>query len=563
MLTVMGALTVVMLTSAVALSAASGDFGLGSDDKEAKQAYAAAEAGVNLYLFHLKQDNAYWAKCTGTAQNPLPEPNAVNQRWNGNGSDPRKWRSVPQPKGDPRTDKAQYSIELLPANGRPACDPNDAQDSMIDGTTGTFRIRSTGRVRRADGTYEKRSVIAQFRRSGFLDFLYFTDFETSDPAWYALSAQGRATSGPANPKPQPPSIVDWASQFCSRWWRQGRGDQRYWDPNDNNVQDGYWFTGSSWQQMPWVDCTAIQFADGDRIRGPFHTNDDIYVCGDPDFGRNSNDKIEVSAPSPGWRSACGGSDPDFIGEWKPNSPVIGMPPSNAKLKSIAAEGGYVFTGKTEITLNGNVMNVTNAAMGLNNSQRPFPSNGVIFVQNGDCGQGYNPLALNGWTDTPAGCGDVRLRGSYSTDLTIATENDILISGDVRKSADNMLGLIANNLVRVYHPVSNLNAATPSCSNASGTMDDVRIDAAILALQHSFTVDHYFCGNPLDTLTVFGAIAQKYRGPVGRGGSGGVSNGYLKDYQYDDRLRLRQPPHFLDPVQSRWRMVRQWEQSPAR
>ena len=42
----------------------------------------------------------------------------------------------------------------------------------------------------------------------------------------------------------------------------------------------------------------------------------------------------------------------------------------------------------------------------------------------------------------------------------------------------------------------------------------------------------------------------------------MSNGYLKDYNYDDRLRLRQPPHFLDPVQSAWRVMRQYEQVPA-
>jgi len=126
----------------------------------------------------------------------------------------------------------------------------------------------------------------------------------------------------------------------------------------------------------------------------------------------------------------------------------------------------------------------------------------------------------------------------------------------------MLGLIANNFVRVYHPVSNLNAANRSCTNAAGTMQNVRIDAAILALNHSFTVDHYFCGGPQQTLTVNGAIAQKFRGPVGTGGGGGISNGYLKDYNYDDRLRLRQPPHFLDPVQSAWRIMRQFEQVPA-
>jgi hypothetical protein len=267
----------------------------------------------------------------------------------------------------------------------------------------------------------------------------------------------------------------------------------------------------------------------------------------------------VSAPPQGWRSACGGSSPTFLGDWKPNSPIVAMPPSNTKLKK-EAPPAYTFTGTTTIKLTGNSMKVTNAAAGLNNANMALPSNGVIYVQNGNCGQGYRPLAAY---SAPAGCADVYVDGPYSTDLTIGSEKDIIITGDLKKASDTMLGLIANNFVRVYHPVTNLNAANKTCTNASGTMQNIEIDAAILALQHSFTVDHYFCGGPLDTLTVDGAIAQKFRGPVGTGGSGGISNGYLKDYIYDDRLRLRQPPHFLDPVQSAWRLMRQWEQVPPR
>ena len=59
----------------------------------------------------------------------------------------------------------------------------------------------------------------------------------------------------------------------------------------------------------------------------------------------------------------------------------------------------------------------------------------------------------------------------------------------------------------------------------------------------------------------GVIAQKHRGIVGTGGSGGT--GYIKNYIYDDKLKYRSPPYFLDPVQSSWRVLRQTEQSPAR
>ena len=61
----------------------------------------------------------------------------------------------------------------------------------------------------------------------------------------------------------------------------------------------------------------------------------------------------------------------------------------------------------------------------------------------------------------------------------------------------------------------------------------------------------------------GAIAQKFRGTVGTFSGGTVSTGYIKDYNYNDRLRYREPPYFLDPVQSAWQIIRQNEQVPPR
>ena len=193
MVTVSGTMLVVMLASVAALAAADGDHGLARDDIDRKRAYAAAEAGLADYVQDLNADNAYWTKCTN-----VPSPNAVNQRWSGTGVDTRtRWRSVPAAANEPQTNNVQYAIELLPANGQAACSEANAAGTMLDSATGTFKIRSTGRVRQPDTVctaappcYEKRSLVAQFRRRGFLDYIYFTDFETSDPAWYAKDTFG-------------------------------------------------------------------------------------------------------------------------------------------------------------------------------------------------------------------------------------------------------------------------------------------------------------------------------------------------------------------------------------
>jgi hypothetical protein len=206
----------------------------------------------------------------------------------------------------------------------------------------------------------------------------------------------------------------------------------------------------------------------------------------------------------------------------------------------------------------------------------FPSNGLVYVNAGTCGTTYKRKQQ--YSD-PTGCANVYVSGTYSQDLTIASAGDIIVrppncstcasttaptgtNGDIISTNNALLGLIPNNFVRVYHPGTNWSNSDTACDNATGTMQDVEIDAAILALNHSFIVDNWYCGADLGTITVKGAIAQKFRGTVGTGGATSGS-GYIKDYQYDTDLHYQDPPYFLQPDQSNWTIRRYTEQSPAR
>ena len=88
-----------------------------------------------------------------------------------------------------------------------------------------------------------------------------------------------------------------------------------------------------------------------------------------------------------------------------------------------------------------------------------------------------------------------------------------------------------------------------------TLKNPTIDAAILALQHSFIVDNFDCGNPANTgqLNIFGALAQKFRGAVG---TGTANTGYLKNYAYDNRLAVLLPPYLFDITTSGWLLSRE-------
>ena len=156
-----------------------------------------------------------------------------------------------------------------------------------------------------------------------------------------------------------------------------------------------------------------------------------------------------------------------------------------------------------------------------------------------------------------------VKGSYSTSLTVAATENLVINGNLiptniegkegnEPTGIATLGLIATEYVRVYHPCS-------GGTNGAGSLSNVYIYAAILATSRSWVVDNYSCGSGLGKLHEYGSIAQNYRGPVGRGGG---SNGYLKDYKYDERLATEEPPYFLAPLKTGWRIVRETAPKPG-
>jgi Tfp pilus assembly protein PilX len=562
MLAVMGMLVAVMALSAAAFAATNGDLRVSGVNGDQKTAYSAAEAGIADYLYHLNQDQNYWAQCTAV---PAPTGMAkapVNQPWDGSGADPRVWRTLPD-------STSQYTIELLPAAAA-TCDTTKPDANMIDLTSGTFRIRATGRVRQGTGAV-KRSIVATFKRRGFLDFLYFTDFEDQDPAiWYKIMACSGTTPTDQTVSPtcaaSTPPLDTWARDNCGT---------KYWRPPFN--RDSAVYSGKLGTKSDNLKCTEIQFGDTENIKGPFHTNDSILVNGAATFGRKKTDIIEVSAAAgrnPDEEPMRGTGTPKLLGTWAPGSPTMDPPPTNAALKKDATN---IYNGATRIVFNSDgTMTVTNDNQTPTTKTVAQPDNGVIFVQtatagaNIGCPAGYDPYLPKVYNGTGSGCGDVSVQGVYTKNITIGADNDIVITDDLTRPASNppnvLLGLIATNFVRVAHPSKydssgNGNWQGPSCTNTNTTTKDIKIESAILALTHSFTVDRYGCGLSLGNLNVTGAIAQKYRGVVGMP-NGSQTSGYTKQYSYDDRLKYRSPPKFLDPVNTQWRVARQIEQAPA-
>jgi type II secretory pathway pseudopilin PulG len=527
-----------MVLSMLALAAV--DYAVGSQyishhDQNWNGALAAAEAGIDDYIFRLGENGNYWQY---NATNPPPDNN-------------KAFTQYVQVSGSATNSKYRYDV-----------------DTSTIATNGIVKLTSTGRVGNA-----ARTVRASLRRRSFLDYLYFTDFETVDPALY--------TGAPFTPAQ--------AQAQCAFHYYGGVNNQR-------DVNGRVDFTGDSDANGSY--CSDITFVGIDKLNGPMHTNDAFMVCGSPQFLGDTSTSW-TGANGKLYRDNCPTSTPVFA---NPSGPVVAppltMPPTNSSIKSYTAvgTGGCLYTGPTRIKLlSDGTMTVkspfsknTNNAACPKNGNGARPTNGVIYVQNvpsassdpnytNGCPYNVNgrahPLGMpiaNDLNTYVCRNGDVFIEGTLKGQLTVAAENNVDITWHLQYNSGvngtDLLGLIANNFVEVYHPVNcaagvttaacNLNASFPLETTPTRTtpFNSPIIQAANLSLSHSVRVQAWDRGAPLGTLNITGVLAQRYRGPVGTNISGVINTGFAKNYVYDQRLKYLSPPYFLDPVASQWGIV---------
>jgi hypothetical protein len=504
MVTVLLVTFVLLLATTAILDRAVGSGFISRHDQDWNAALAAAEAGIDDYLYR-------------TNNSAVIPPSTA-----GNTAISPSWKTVPGP-----TNGGEFSYAV------------DSSTLPIDGT---IRLMVSGRVNTV-----VRTVQATFRRKTFLDYMYFTNYETVDPARYGVSPFTQYTQAQALTN-------------CARYY--------YGSPARNS------------------SCSDISFITADTINGPLHSNDALLLNGNPTFNGATTTGWNTSAP----RYRCPGScSPTFAlsGDPKYVQPLT-MPPSNTTLKATAtAAGGCLFTGPTSITLNSaGTMTVNSPFTKSSNCAKTgtyaLPTNGIIYVQsvpasaadpNYTAGCPYNvggklhplgyPLAPGDVTTYGCRDGDVFVKGTLNGQLTIAAENDVVVTGNLTYAGGlagaDLLGLIPNEYVWVYHPVD---SSDDNITGTNGVLTNPTIYAAILTIQHSFGVQNHQAGAPLGTLAVRGAIGQQYRGTVGTSSSGTIVSGYAKDYIYDNRLKALSPPYFIDPVASAWHVATWAECKPA-
>jgi len=555
------------------------DTGPSRNDLDQKRAYAAAQAGIAEYSYDLNQDPNFWDTCYQSST-----PVAVGAANEGS--------------------TETYSIKPVPATGYSSCSTSNPISSMIESSgpaAGTFRIASTGT---SNGV--SRTLVTQYTRSSFLSYVYFTNFEDEDPQW----APGESAPGVNC------AVYAWVSggrNSACITIAFGTADSVNGPlhSNDNvlvcNPAGAPAVFGRSGESPPDSIETPNVLAESSGCGGTFTLNG------------TANHSVGTLQPPP--------NDTQLL--------QLADGGNAANNDGCYPGAGCVFTGPTTIVLDGpiasgnpqNRMTVTNPSYGSpagTPTTVNFPANGVLYVSAGaSCSYSYTPFGsenqLYGGTtldpnsaDTDnAGCGDAVVSGStssalcpgttqvsgvcpYTQSLTIGSANDIIVAGSLTTTTTSsgcaggetggcptgsaMVGLIANNNVRIFHPLGSARAAVPAegyClpgdsspdylnTNGAGSMVNPTVDAAIFAVNDSFIIDDFDCGassnsggtggnTAIGTLTINGTIAQNFRGRLAEGNP--QFTGYVKNYWYDQRLATLEPPYFLDPVGTNWTATR--------
>ena len=558
MVMVIGLAAVMMVLVTLALSVSLSGVVKTKSDENWNGAITAAYAGIDDYKSKIANDNTYYQYGNAAAEFTKKSNSKVIPPVDGNpafGSGPTgTWASVPNPDGSPSPASYRYEV-----------------DSSEYANSGVLRIRSTGRVGN-----ETRSVVANLKQKGFIDFLYYTTYEIQD----------REISGDP--------------VACEKYWWNGRDD----------VTAG---------------CSEIAFGANDVLTGPVHSNDAMRVCGatftgtvttsyQPASGErwrrvNSNNSSSGCATNP-FKTAPAYSIP------------LNMPPTNSAMRNEVRTDlaevqrpGCLYTGPTSIKFNSDGtmtirspwtkatrVNGSPATSGetptecgtpgtaVGNLGHPngqtldVPARNLIYVQNvpfGTPGAGKDPnlwpsnstasypiktgttrytaaeCAASNFVGYPRtseyvasvtksyGCsnGDVFIEGSLHAQTTVVTDNYVYVTGDITyvNPESDVLGLVGQNAVFVWNPVSR-SGSNGNYSYSSLLPNNRTISAALLSVAHTVQVQNYDKGGDQGTLTIKGAIAQKFRGIVRNG-----SNGFAKNYLYDERFRYVAPPKFLSPV----------------
>ncbi len=329
-------------------------------------------------------------------------------------------------------------------------------------------------------------------------------------------------------------------------------DYIYWtnyekiDPNLPSPPGAGGLSGSCafYQGQSGNDLCDIVFVTGDTLNGPVFSNDGFYICGNPAFDATVQ-SADSYMSSPYWSNypGCGSGSPTFAGgapTLVSNQPV----PSTGAALAPAQQLGCTITDSgsgVTFTLSGSTITWSGGTLGQ--------SGNSTTACGGSTGGGSVTFA-NLKSAIFYVTGNINVSGNMTGFLTLVASGNIDVTGDITYPSANKTTVNGVD----YDPHDALGLVTQNFIDVT-TTSSTEIDAAMLAAGGSFYANDYNSQNcpggvnTCPTLTIVGALAQDYRGPVGRYGYS--AQGFLKNYVYDESLQTLWPPFFLPPSGATW------------
>lgn len=555
---------VLSLMAVAALGYATAQMPQARDQQDRAAALAAAESGIEDYLMHVNRDTEYVRRGFVDPDNPA---------FGG-------FVALPG-----RSDgTAEYRI--------------DDVDVSALASTGRVSVVATGRVQGV-----QRTVKVALARKLFTDYAYMSDLEVNDPRNFGKYPRAGGDDAKTAELEQRCAVYEWQNRVTSSSGKDDCGEL-YWYSGD--VLNGKLHTndlvviGGSPRFNDHVESGCQQVPGcGDLSGGVyknFHTQSGSATFKYPSDGNGfgvsaggvlefppNNQKLSLQAQAP--NAGCLFTGPTRIVLKGTYAEVYSR---NSKVTNGAACGGSADGGFKRIVpmqSTGLVIYVQNipAAPGDPNYTAPGTEYSTVpFIPGprpADAPADYRPDPASGTRiATPDGFplpedlagkapnqryfgprqGDVLVEGTLDGALTIGAEDDIFITSDLLQQdrSRDLLGLVANNFIWNYHPVSGTGRGEQYELCDGGCMKDVKIQAALMSVKHSYGTTYPASGASQGTIHLSGSLVQRWRNNVGNGTFGVSSgpnthSGYAKDYAYDPKLRFTQPPHFLQPESLQW------------
>lgn len=297
---------------------------------------------------------------------------------------------------------------------------------------------------------------------------------------------------------------------------------------------------------------AIYFTTGDILNGPAHTNGTIRIYGDPVF----NGPIS----SHGGIYQTWGSDPTFNNTTDFNAKEIELPEEAPGIVDLAkTENGGIgeFNDDIFVEFKEGDPSVNNDGT-VEISDQTWEC--IQYSQNGNCAA-YNEVPdlnttvtynLADFNRVISTAGNMYVKGKVDGQITIHSKQDVKIMGDLEYENNNHNDhsqVISDDQLGI---VSEDDTIVDNSAHSDHGSKDININASVLTLKGSFTVENYDEGGDRGTINLLGGLIQRTRGPVGLVDG----TGYSKSYTYDQRFQKNSTPGF--PKMKRFK-IESWKE----